>query len=139
MSNYVDKLRVISDRRVKLSKEDKEKIRQMHDEGWSIRAIARHFEVDHRTVQFILYPERVEHNKELRRQRLLLDPQRYYDREKHSEAVRDIRLRKKIENIEKFTKICPVCGKTFFAKPINKIYCSKKCGWTNQNRKRYKK
>lgn len=139
MTSPTDKLRVISDRRVKLSQDDKKLIRQLYDEGWAINAIARYFEVNKRGIQFILFPERLEHNKYLRRQRLLLDPQRYYDREKHQKAMQDLRLRKKIENIELFTKVCPICGKTFFAKPLSKIYCSKKCGWTNQNRKRYKK
>lgn len=139
MPSKVDKLHVFYDRRKKLSDEDKKLIRTLYDQGWAIRALGRKFEVDRRLIQFILFPERLERNKQLRRERLLLDPQRYYDRETHSAAVKDIRLRKKIENIELFTKTCPICGKVFFAKPSNKIYCSNKCMWTMGNRRKYAK
>lgn len=139
MPAKVDQIKVLFDKRKKLSLEDKQVLHRLYDQGWSIRAIARHYEVSQRSIQFILFPERLEHNKELRRKRLENDPQRYYDRKKHTEAVKDLRFRKKIENIGLFTKVCPICGKTFVVHNSNQIYCNKKCLWKNENQKASKK
>ena len=139
MSSKVDKIKVVFDKRKKLKPDDKADIRQLYNQGWAIRAIGRYYGVSHRTIQFILFPERLEHNKELRRKRLENDPQRYYDRGKHTAAVKDLRLRKKIENIEQFVRTCPICGKTFVVHNSNQIYCNKKCLWKNGNQKSSKK
>lgn len=136
MAMMVDRIPVKIDKRVKLSKDDKELIHQFYDAGWAIRAIARKFDVSNRAIQFILFPERLEHNKELRRKILENDPQRYYDREKHNEAIKDLRMRKKIENIERLTKVCPICGKIFVIHNGNQIYCNKKCMWKSGNQKK---
>lgn len=133
----VDNIAVKNDKRKKLTDEDKKLIKQMHEEGYAIRALARKFQVDHRTVQFILFPERLERNKELRRERLLLDPQRYYDREKHRGAMQDLRRRKVEENPDIFEKECPICKKHFTGS-TNQKYCCKKCMWTEGNRRKRK-
>ena len=133
----VDHITVKNDKRKKLTDEDKKLIKQMHEEGYAIRALGRKFQVDHRTIQFILFPERLERNKELRRERLLLDPQRYYDREDHKKAMQDLRRRKVEENPDIFEKVCPICNKRFTA-PTNQKYCCKKCMWTEGNRRKRK-
>lgn len=48
------------DARVKLTVAQKEAIKMLHGSGYSIRAIAKKFYVSRRTVQFIIYPERLE-------------------------------------------------------------------------------
>lgn len=135
MSGIVDSIQIKNDRRKKLTDDDKKLIRQMYEEGYAIRALARKFQVDHRTVQFILFPERLEKNKELRRERLLLDPQRYYDKEKHNKAIHDLRKRKVEENPDIFEKECPICKKRFTGR-TNQKYCCKKCMWTEGNRRK---
>lgn len=67
-------------RRVKLLPKDKEKIKQLHATGTSINGIARAFNVSKRSIQFILFPDRAEKAKELRKQRG--GSKIYYDREK---------------------------------------------------------
>lgn len=131
----VDDLAIKNDKRKKLTDDDKKLIKQMHEEGYAIRALARKFQVDHRTVQFILFPERLKRNKELRKERLLLDPQRYYDREDHNKAMQDLRRRKVEENLDIFEKVCPICNKRFMG-PTNQKYCCKKCMWTEGNRRK---
>ncbi len=55
-----DHLRISSknDRRVKIPKTEYPTILNMHKKGDAIRAIARHYNVNKRLIQFILYPER---------------------------------------------------------------------------------
>ena len=76
-------------RRVKLLPKDKEKIKQLHAAGTSINGIARAFNVSKRLIQFILFPDRAEKAKELRRQRG--GSKIYYDREKNRIAQLDTR------------------------------------------------
>ena len=135
MSINIDATPIKNDKRVKLTRSDKEDIVKLHDNNWSIRQIARLYEVDKRTIQFILFPERLERNKALRRERLLCDPQRYYDREKHTRATADLRNRKKQENKEYFEKECPICHKIFWGSQ-RKIYCCNICLWTAGNRRK---
>lgn len=138
MPTLLDKMKVRVDKRVKLTDEDKKEIVRLRDEGWSWSKLAEKFGVSKRTIDFTLHPEKLEENKRLRRERLLNDPQRYYDREKHNASMKDLRARKKAENKEVWTHICRTCGKEFEGLP-NRIYCSDKCQWTYWNRKRYKK
>ena len=132
-----DNLQAKVDKRVKLSANDKIMIKKLYDSGWAIRKLSRHYEVDKRSIQFILFPERLAHNKELRRKRLENDPQRYYDKEYHAKAVQDLRRRKRNDNINLWKKTCPVCGKEFTARVSNQVFCSAKCSWTMGNRKKY--
>lgn len=138
MPTLLDKMKVRVDKRVKLTDEDKKEIVRLRDEGWSWSKLAEKFGVCKRTIDFILHPEKVEENKRLRRERLLNDPQRYYDKDTHTKQMRDLRARKKAENKEVWIHICRTCGKEFEGLP-NRIYCSDKCQWTYWNRKRYKK
>jgi transposase len=71
------------DRRIKLTDEDKEKIKTM---GLSQRALAKMFGVSRRTIQFILHPEKLEQNKKQRKERG--GWKQYYNKEKQTEYVR---------------------------------------------------
>lgn len=78
------------DRRVKLLPEDKVEIRRLYnDEHMAIRAIAREYKVDHRTIQFVLFPERIAAMKANR------DWRTSYDKKKHTKQVREHRDYKK--------------------------------------------
>lgn len=46
------------DRRTKLLPCQKEMIKYYHDQGATIRGLARQFNVDKRLIQFVIYPER---------------------------------------------------------------------------------
>lgn len=81
------------DRRVKLTNEDREKVRALHKQGMSQRAIARYVGCSRRLVVFIIYPERYAHAKALYKERR--KDGRYYDRNKHTEAMRKHRKHKK--------------------------------------------
>lgn len=131
-----DYLKAKTDKRVKLSPDDKVMIKKLYDEGWGIRELSRRYEVNKRSIQFILFPERLEHNKELRRKRLENDPQRYYDKETHKKAIQDLRERKRNDNLDLWKRICPVCKKEFVARVSTQVYCSQKCMWTMGNWKR---
>ena len=50
-----------NDKRVKITDEDTERIKQLHKQGEPIREIARQFEgiASRRAIQFIIYPERL--------------------------------------------------------------------------------
>jgi len=52
------------DRRIKLTEEDKNTIRKLHKEGVAIRQITRMYKVSRRLIQFTVFPERLERNKE---------------------------------------------------------------------------
>lgn len=54
-------------RRVRIK--DPAVVRELYRDGQSIRGIARKFDVDKRTIQFILFPERLKRNLELREAR----------------------------------------------------------------------
>lgn len=78
------------DRRIKLTPEDKEDIKELT--GMSIRGIARLYGVDKRLIQFILFPERYEKNKRLRKERG--GSKIYYDRTKNTITQRKHRRHK---------------------------------------------
>lgn len=73
------------DRRVKIPATEHEVIRKLHASGEAIRAIARRYEVEHRTIQFILFPERIEAMRSNR------DWRRYYSKEKNAKYQREHR------------------------------------------------
>lgn len=98
MSRLVERLRIATldkseDLRVRLSPEDKEDIRQMHSEGQSIRGLARLYGVHRRSIQFTVFPERLERNYQLRLERG--GSTIYYRREKHTAAMRKHRRHKR--------------------------------------------
>lgn len=73
-------------RTVKISEEDKERVKQMHREGVAIREMARRVDFSRRAIQYILFPERLERAKELYKERR--KDGRYYSKEKHKIAMR---------------------------------------------------
>lgn len=98
MSSLVERLRIATldkseDKRVRLTPEDKEDIRQMRREGQSIRGMARLYGVSKRLIQFTVSPERLEHNYQLRLERG--GSKIYYQREKHTSAMRRHRQHKR--------------------------------------------
>ena len=102
----VDKIKLPKnkDRRKHLTDDQKRIIRDLYFiESWSIRKIAREYQkyCSRRLIQFILFPERDEKLKEIRsveRRHLL-----YYDRDKHSKAVKNLReYKREIYKIKKY-------------------------------------
>lgn len=81
------------DKRVKLSLEQRDEIKYRFSLGESIHHLANEFKVCRRTIQFILFPERLKRSLELREERG--GSKIYYDREKHNESVERMRRRKK--------------------------------------------
>lgn len=76
------------DRRVKLTSEQRAEI-QFLSSTLSVRALARRFSVSRRTVQFILFPDRLEANKVKRG-----GSRKYYDSDYHREAIKSHRHHK---------------------------------------------
>lgn len=78
------------DRRVKLSKEDKEEILALYESGnHSQRELARMYGVSRRSIQFIVNPEKLQENKQRRAERG--GWKAYYDKEKNTAAIREHR------------------------------------------------
>ena len=85
-----DKIKIVGtkyDNRVKLSFEQKEEIKEK-GAVYGIRKLGREYGVDHRTIQFILYPER------LIAANLNRDWTKYFDRKSLTTAARNLRRRK---------------------------------------------
>lgn len=76
-------------RNVKLLDCQRERIVVMHSEGASINGLARMFKVNKRLVQFIIYPERMQKNKELRAERG--GSAIYYKKDYHAQKMREHR------------------------------------------------
>lgn len=92
MPARVDPLRVnspILDRRVKMLPCQKEQAVRMHQSGMSITSIGKWYQVNKRSIQFLLFPERQAKN--------LLDrakrggSKQYYDKEQHRLSMADHR------------------------------------------------
>jgi hypothetical protein len=79
-------------RSVKLLPCQKEMVKYCYDKGISINQIARDFKVSKRLIQFILFPERLQKNKQDRFERG--GTKIYYDKEKHTKATREHRIYK---------------------------------------------
>lgn len=86
------KIPATKDRRRKLTHEQREEIRA-NPKGLSQRSLAREFGVSRRTVQFILDPLKLEQNLLRREERGGWF--KYYDKDKHREAMQDHRKYKK--------------------------------------------
>lgn len=90
-------------RRIRLTQAQKEMVRERYKRGGvSQRELAKEYGVSRRTIIFAIYPERYEASKERRRRAWADGKYRgYYDRKKHTKAMRDIRKRKRtIKNNE---------------------------------------
>lgn len=83
-----DKLKIprILDRRIKLNDDDKKEILNLFNNWESINSISKIFSVSRRTIQFIIYPDRLQRCKELYAIRRL--DWRYYDKEKCTKAMK---------------------------------------------------
>ena len=90
MSKKIDQITISNeklDKRVKLTKEDKEEIRKQYATGeYSIRGLARMWNVDRRTIDFTVHPERLERAKQQYKDRR--KDGRYYNKESHTESTR---------------------------------------------------
>lgn len=67
----------------------KEMVAWWYNQGKSITQIAKDFKVNKRLIQFILFPERLKKNKELRIERG--GSKIYYKKEKQTKAIREHR------------------------------------------------
>lgn len=81
-------------RRIKLLSCHKEMIPIWYTNGSSINSIARMLNVNKRNIQFILFPERKLKNIKDRKDRGGWE--QYYDKDKHTEAIKEHREYKKI-------------------------------------------
>lgn len=81
------------DRRVKLTEADKKQLKKDHELGASIHGLSKKYGVSRRTIQFTLYPERLEKAKAdfAERQK----DGRYYDKDKHKDYMKAHRNHKK--------------------------------------------
>jgi Mor family transcriptional regulator len=71
----------------------KEMVGYLHNKGSSINSLAKMFKVSKRTIQFIIYPERLKKNVELRNERG--GSSIYYQKEVHTKAIKEHREYKK--------------------------------------------
>lgn len=82
------------DKRVKLTDDDRESIREEYATGmFSQRDLAKKYGVSRRLITFVLDPEKEERAKQQFAERQ--KDGRYYDREKHNEYMRNHRSHKK--------------------------------------------
>ncbi len=79
-------------RRVKLLPCQKEMIKYWHEKGSTINGLARMLHVNKRTIQFILFPERLKKNIADRKARG--GSKQYYDKDYHKEKMKDYRVYK---------------------------------------------
>ena len=90
MACKVDKLKLSEkqDRRVKLSSNQKIEIREKYETGlYSLNKLAKEYEVSKKTVLLIVNDE----SKKKNDQRIKEHWQEYYDKDKHTRAVRNLR------------------------------------------------
>lgn len=77
------------DKRIRFTDEKKAKASLLYSQGESIRKIAKILEVNKRTIQFYFFPERLEKNIKLRKERG--GSKIYYNKEKNTKAQREHR------------------------------------------------
>ena len=85
------KLAGLQDRRRKLTDEQKAEIIRLRDEGWSMRKLAKEFEVSAQSILFIVNPE-----SKAKNDKYIKDHWKKFQKakEKNAEAVRKTRLYK---------------------------------------------
>jgi len=98
MPSIVDKYSINNekyDRRVKLTKTDKEEIYEAYKQGlFSQRELASIFDVSRRTIQFVTSPEKLADNKQRRKERG--GSKQYYDKDGNTMAQKQHREYKRI-------------------------------------------
>lgn len=82
------------DRRIRVQKSEYEIIKSKYKDGQSIHSLARDYAVNKRLIQFILFPERLEHHKMLQKKRRL-DGRYKPSKEKWALTMREHRAYKK--------------------------------------------
>lgn len=93
----------ITDRRIKLTQEQKDMICTEYAEGnISQRELARQYNVSSRLISFILFPERLQENLKRRQERG--GWRQYYDKEKRRLTMREYREYKR--ELRKRAKTC---------------------------------
>ncbi len=73
-------------RSAKLTDEQRADIRELYKDGGTFRGIARQYDVDRKLIKFICVPSALEAHKEA--YKIGRQDGRYYDREKHTAAMR---------------------------------------------------
>lgn len=86
------------DRRVKLSLAQREQIRERYLQGGtSQRKLAAEYGVSRALIRYCIYPELLARHKEMYKERR--KDGRYYDKDKHSKAIRSTRsYKQKLKN-----------------------------------------
>lgn len=80
------------DKRIKLTDEQRLCIRNLHHKsGVSMRYLSRTFKVSRRLISFVCYPDKLEHNIEVRKHR----GSNYYNKERHRRYMSDHRQHKR--------------------------------------------
>lgn len=79
------------DGRVRLSEEEKKQIPKDYLFYKSLRVVAELYKVDKRTIQFVIYPERLEQLKKIREGCW----KKYYNKADRKEAMRKYRAKKR--------------------------------------------
>ena len=87
------------DRRIKLTDAEKQEIRE-NCLNLSQRKLAEMYGVSRRLIQFILFPEKLEENKQRRKER----GNKYYDKDKHREYIKEHRRYKQELFVKKIIK-----------------------------------
>ena len=77
------------DRRIKLTDEQRQDIRELHSAGLAQRELARRYRVDRRLISFIVNPAGYEENKKRRAERG--GSKVYYEKEKHKNYIKSHR------------------------------------------------
>lgn len=93
----LDKLKLgkENDGRKKITDEQKVEIRELYERGIGIREITRRMvPMSRRSIQFILFPERLEHLKQHYKQ--IEHWKQYYDKDKMKESIRKLRAKKRM-------------------------------------------
>jgi len=86
------------DRRIKLTGEQREKIKEKYAVGISQRRLAKMYGVSRRLISFIINPSALEEN--LKRREEKGGSKVYYNKEKHREAIKNHRRYKQKLKIE---------------------------------------
>jgi hypothetical protein len=81
------------DGRRKILKEEYQHIRHLYSNLHSLRKVAKIYGVDKRTIQFILYPNRLKHLQEMHRKNEHWKT--YFNRKQLTEAVKKLRAKKR--------------------------------------------
>ena len=78
------------DRRIKISDEIRESVKTLYyQDGYSMRKIGRELKIDRTSVRNILFPEK--YQEQLKRHKKEKHWQRYYDKDKHAQSIREYR------------------------------------------------